>query len=66
MKKLMLLCAVTIAISGCAHQPKAPVPVQGACGAFNIIHPSRLDTPGTKRQVLAHNQIYRATCAHRS
>ena len=62
MTKLMLLCVVTIAISGCVHQQKAPPPVKGVCGAFGIIHPSRADTPGTKRQVLAHNEIYRATC----
>ena len=62
MPKLMLLCAVIFAISGCTHQPKAPLPEKGVCGAFSIIHPSRLDTPDTKRQVLAHNRIYRATC----
>lgn len=62
MRKLMLLLSVTIAISGCVSNPKAPVPTSGACGAFSIIHPSRLDTPDTKRQVLTHNKIYRATC----
>jgi hypothetical protein len=65
MKKLMLLCVVTSAISGCAHQQKAPPLIDGVCGAFSIINPSRADTPGTKRQVLAHNEIYRATCTKR-
>lgn len=62
MKKLIVLLSVITAISGCVHQPKAPIPEKGVCGAFSIIHPSRADTPGTKRQVLAHNQIYRVTC----
>lgn len=32
------------------------------CEVFQIIRPSRLDTEETKRQVLAHNKVYRVTC----
>lgn len=62
MMKSMLLLGVITAISGCAHQHEEPAPVDGVCGAFSVINPSRSDTPGTKRQILAHNQVYRATC----
>lgn len=60
MRKLTSLLILTSVISGCAHQPK---PVHDtACVAFEIIHPSRLDTADTKRQVLAHNSTYRRLC----
>lgn len=58
----MMLCAVTSALSGCVttQEPKA-VP-DTSCVAFSVIHPSRDDTLETKRQVLAHNTIYRRIC----
>jgi len=62
MPKWMLLCAMISAISGCASKPEMPVPQMGACSAFVIIHPSRQDTPDTKRQVLMHNRVYRSIC----
>lgn len=58
--KLTLLCAVIFAISGCVSTQKA-VP-DSSCVAFQIIHPSRQDTVGTKRQVLEHNTVYRKIC----
>jgi hypothetical protein len=62
MLKLMMLCGATIAISGCVSSQKA-APVAGAdCGAYQIIRPSRQDTLDTKRQVLAHNSVYRKLC----
>ena len=62
MKKLMLLCGTIIAVSGCVSTQKT-APVAGAdCGAYQIIRPSRQDTLETKRQVLAHNTVYRKLC----
>lgn len=60
MKKLMLLCVVTIAISGCATTKSSAPSV--ACSAFSVIQPSRADTIGTKRQVLVHNETWRELC----
>jgi hypothetical protein len=60
MLRLMTLLLVTSAISGCAHR-QAPVQ-DTACVAFEVIRPSRADTPGTKRQVLQHNTTYRKLC----
>lgn len=60
MLKLTSLWILIFAISGCAH--KLPQAQDTACAAFQIIHPSRLDTPDTKRQVLAHNTTFRKLC----
>lgn len=62
MKKLMLLWAATIGISGCVATQNPPTVVDSSCSAYQIIRPSRQDTPDTKRQVLAHNTIYRKLC----
>jgi hypothetical protein len=66
MLKWMMLSAMTFAISGCAVLGAKPEPVAptipNACAAFDIIRPSREDTEETKRQVLAHNRVYRITC----
>jgi hypothetical protein len=60
MPRLMMLCLVISALSGCAHRP---APVQDtACVAFEVIRPSRADTADTKRQVLQHNTTYRRLC----
>lgn len=55
-----MLLVLTFGISACAH--KAPEVRDSACSAFRIIKPSRLDTEGTKRQVLEHNTTYRKVC----
>lgn len=63
MTKWMPLCAAIIATSalaGCVTTEKGVV--DSSCQSFAIIHPSRSDTFDTKRQVLAHNQTYRALC----
>lgn len=60
MMKLMLLCVATFAISGCASTGK--VAPSASCASFEVIRPSRADTLETKRQVLAHNQTWRALC----
>lgn len=57
----MPLSAIT-ALSGCATTDSVRLTLPGACAAFSIIRPSRVDTLETKRQVLAHNQTYRAVC----
>lgn len=62
MLKLMTACAVISAISGCAHNPKLKAVPDASCAAFQVIHPSRQDTTDTKRQVLAHNTVYRKLC----
>jgi hypothetical protein len=59
---LITVSVVTFVISGCATLDAAQLTQPGACAVFSVIHPSRVDTPETKRQVLAHNQTYRATC----
>lgn len=61
MRKLMLLCAATIGISGCASW-RVVLPEDTSCSAYQIIRPSRSDTLDTKRQVLAHNSVYRKLC----
>lgn len=60
MTKWMLLCAATIAISGCATTRQEAPDV--SCSSFSVIRPSRADTLDTKRQVLVHNNTYRALC----
>lgn len=62
MKRLMLLCAATIGISGCVTTQKSAPVVDSSCSAYQIIRPSRSDTLDTKRQVLAHNSVYRKLC----
>lgn len=64
MTKWMLLCAATIAISGCATTRQEVPDV--SCSSFSVIRPSRADTPETKRQVLIHNQTWRAMCEAKS
>ena len=61
MLRLMTLLLVISAISGCAHR-QAPEVRDSACVAFEVIRPSRADTPDTKRQVLQHNTTYRKLC----
>jgi hypothetical protein len=65
MTKWMLLCAAILGTSGCTTLSvlaPEPVPVESSCAAFKILHPSRLDTSGTKRQILEHNTVYRRVC----
>ena len=61
MLRLMMLSVLTIGISGCQHT--RPQVQDTACTAFEIIKPSRADTPGTKRQVLQHNTVWKKLCA---
>lgn len=63
--KLMMLLVVTSALSGCVGGemiPKASMPMNAGCAAFEVIHPDRKDTLGTKQQILVHNKTYRDRC----
>ena len=67
--KLMMLLVVTSAISlaGCAGSPFGEMipkatPIGAGCSAFEVLHPSRQDTLGTKQQILVHNNTYRELC----
>lgn len=63
--RLMMLLVVTSALSGCAFGeriPKASMPINAGCAAFEVIKPDRADTLETKRQILVHNQTYRNRC----
>ena len=63
MKKWMMLCVATIAISGCVStQGPSSVSSDSSCSAFGVIRPSRSDTLDTKRQVLVHNRTWRELC----
>ena len=63
LKLIASLSLISVLISGCVSTSSPKVqPIIGACSTFQIIRPSRQDTLGTKRQVLAHNKVYRATC----
>lgn len=65
MTRLMLLFAATIATSGCVTTSEPSVATRipdVSCTSFQIIRPSRDDTLDTKRQVLAHNNTWRALC----
>jgi predicted small lipoprotein YifL len=61
MLKSMTLLLATFALSACQHTQPKVIP-DSSCVAFQVIRPSREDTAGTKRQVLAHNQTYRKIC----
>lgn len=54
------IAALALVQAGCAAAP--PVVIDSACTAFGVIHPSRADTIGTKRQILVHNSVWRELC----
>ena len=56
-----LLLALPLAACATARLPD--VPSAGSfCAVARLIRPSAADTPGTLRQVLAHNRKVRAFC----
>jgi hypothetical protein len=64
--KLTLSFLAICALSGCLETTSQPALVSdSSCLAFTVIHPSTEDvlTLDTKRQILAHNKIYRALCS---
>lgn len=66
MLRLMTLCVATTVISGCVSTQGPRAVRDTSCTAFQVIRPSRQDTLETKRQVLAHNTIYRKLCGGKS
>lgn len=59
---LILPTLLVIALAACVGN--APAPVSNACstGVADIIHPSRLDTPETLKQIDIHNKQARILC----
>lgn len=51
---LILTSCGTIPLASSATEPKV---VDSFCAVAKPIHPSRQDTDGTLRQIIAHNQI---------
>jgi len=64
MHKLMLLSATIFVLSGCVQKARliGPAIPDSSCAAYGIIHPAQNDTMDTKRQILAHNNVYRRLC----
>ena len=52
--------------SGCGviSAIKPTIETNTGCQTFKVIRPSIQDTDDTKRQVLAHNEIYRLVCVN--
>lgn len=53
---------MALLLTACA---RPPIVIDSGCHAYRIIRASRADTPETLRQVLAHNQTWRARCMGR-
>jgi len=64
--KLTLVFLVITASNGCTPTTRdaSLQSMPSLCASFEVIHPSREDmlTTDTKRQILAHNEVYRAMC----
>jgi hypothetical protein len=55
------LLAMPLAACATARPPELSL-AGGYCAVARLIRPSRADTPGTLRQILAHNEKVRALC----
>ena len=53
---------IALLLTACA---RPPIVIDSGCHAYRVIRPSRNDTTETLRQVLAHNQTWRARCMGR-
>jgi len=65
-RRLSAMVLLVLPLAACATgRSRMPVfPSSGGfCAVAHLIHPSRKDTPGTLRQVLAHNEKVRRFCA---
>lgn len=60
MIKRLSYLLIAAALAGCAVNQ--PIVIDASCVAFTPIHPSRQDSAGTLRQVLAHNTMWREIC----
>ena len=58
----LLAALIALLLTACA---RPPVVIDSGCHTYRVIRPSRLDTTDTLRQVLAHNQTWRARCMGR-
>ncbi|SAM71638.1 hypothetical protein CHUV0807_2353 [Cardiobacterium hominis] len=50
---------MALLLTACA---RPPIVIDSGCHAYRVIRASRADTPETLRQVLSHNQTWRARC----
>lgn len=57
----LMLLGMAASLLGCATKPLV---IDTACTSFKTIWPSRQDilTPGTKDQIIAHNETWVAHC----
>ncbi len=63
-RRLSAMVLLVLPLAACATAQEAAVsPPDSFCAVAHLIHPSRKDTPGTLRQVLAHNEKVRRFCA---
>ena len=53
---------MALLLTACA---RPPIVIDSGCHAYRVIRPSRADTTETLRQVLSHNQTWRARCMGR-
>lgn len=58
----LLAALIALLLTACA---RPPVVIDSGCHAYRVIRPSRADTTETLRQVLSHNQTWRARCMGR-
>lgn len=56
----LLAALIALTLTACA---RPPIVIDSGCHAYRVIRASRADTVETLRQVLAHNQTWRARCA---
>ena len=58
-KTVVKTALMALLLTACA---RPPIVIDSGCLAYRVIRASRADTPETLRQVLAHNQTWRARC----
>ncbi|MDA3977912.1 hypothetical protein PF272_02805 [Gallibacterium sp. AGMB14963] len=60
MKKTIVALVVMMSLTACSKP--ATYVMNSSCAGFSLIKASRNDTTETLRQILVHNQTYRAIC----
>ena len=60
-KTVVKAALMALLLTACA---RPPIVIDSGCHAYRVI-PSRADTTETLRQVLSHNQTWRARCMGR-
>lgn len=61
-KTVVKTALMALLLTACA---RPPIVIDSGCHAYRVIRPSRADTTETLRQVLSHNQTWRARCMGR-